>query len=160
MPRNFAHSSCCAQSCPTLATRRTAACQAPLSMGFSRQEYCNGLPFPSPGDLPSPGIEPMSLVSPALAGGLDSLLLRHLGSLDITEQFHLISTPEIFKTSDQCNQLQEIHKKTFCFIIKISCSKILFDSFAFVLYEFLIIQPLNNNILSKLSMISWLSPKH
>ena len=34
------------------------ACQAPLSMGFSRQEYCSGLPFPSPGDLPDPGIKP------------------------------------------------------------------------------------------------------
>ena len=39
-------------------------------MGFPRQEYWNGLPFPTPGDLPDPGIEPMSLVSPALAGGL------------------------------------------------------------------------------------------
>ena len=37
-------------------------------MGFSRQEYWSGLPFPSPGDLPDPGIEPMSLVSPVLAG--------------------------------------------------------------------------------------------
>ena len=45
----------------------TAACQAPLSMGFSRQEYWSGLPFPSPGDLPNPGIEPVSLLSPALA---------------------------------------------------------------------------------------------
>ena len=36
----------------------TAACQAPLSMGFSRQEYWSGLPFPSPGDLPDPGMEP------------------------------------------------------------------------------------------------------
>ena len=43
----------------------TVACQAPLSMGFSRQEYFSGLPFPSPGDLPNPGIEPES---PALAG--------------------------------------------------------------------------------------------
>ena len=34
------------------------ACQAPLSMGFSRQEYWSGLPFPSPGDLPNPGIDP------------------------------------------------------------------------------------------------------
>ena len=41
------------QSCPTL--------QAPPPMGFSRQEYWNGLPFPSPGDLPNPGIEPGSL---------------------------------------------------------------------------------------------------
>ena len=37
-------------------------------MGFSRQEYWNGLPFPTPGDLPDPGIEPATLVSPALAG--------------------------------------------------------------------------------------------
>ncbi|ELR53454.1 hypothetical protein M91_07156, partial [Bos mutus] len=42
--------------------------QAPLSMGFSRQEYWSGLPFPSPGDLPDPGIEPGSLTFPALAG--------------------------------------------------------------------------------------------
>jgi len=47
----------------------TVGCQAPLSMGFSRQEYWGGLPFPSPGDLPDPGIEPASLTSPALVGG-------------------------------------------------------------------------------------------
>ena len=41
--------------------------QAPLSMGFSRQEHWSGLPFPPPGDLPDPGVEP---TSPALAGGL------------------------------------------------------------------------------------------
>ena len=51
------------------ATPWTVACQAPLSMGFSRQEYWSGLPFPSLGDLPNPGIEPTSLTSPALAGG-------------------------------------------------------------------------------------------
>ena len=42
------------------ATPWTVACQAPPSMGFSRQEYWSGLPFPSPGDLPDPGIEPGS----------------------------------------------------------------------------------------------------
>ena len=42
---------------------------APLPMEFSRQEYYSGVLFPSPGDLPDPGIKPMSLVSPALAGG-------------------------------------------------------------------------------------------
>ena len=42
------------------ATPWTVACQAPLSMGFSEQEYWSGLPFPSPGDLPNPGIEPRS----------------------------------------------------------------------------------------------------
>ena len=41
--------------------------QAPLSMGFSRKEYWSGLPFPSPGDLPHPGIKTVSLASPALA---------------------------------------------------------------------------------------------
>ena len=43
--------------------------QAPLSMGFLRQEYWSGLPWPPPGDLLNPGIEPMSLMSPALASG-------------------------------------------------------------------------------------------
>ena len=51
------------------ATPWTVPCQAPLSMGFSRQEYCSGLPCPPPGDLLDPGIKPMSLVSPTLAGG-------------------------------------------------------------------------------------------
>ena len=46
----------------------TVAHQAPLSMGFSRQEYWSGLPFPTPGDLPNLGIKPASLASPALAG--------------------------------------------------------------------------------------------
>ena len=44
----------------------TVARQAPLSVGFSRQEYWSGLPFPTPGDLPNPGIEPMSLPSMSL----------------------------------------------------------------------------------------------
>ena len=50
------------------ATPWTVACHAPLSMGFSRQEYWSGVPFPSPGDLHHPGMEPVSLTSPALAG--------------------------------------------------------------------------------------------
>ena len=50
------------------ATPCDVACQAPLSMGLSQQEYWSGLSFPTPGDLPDPGIEPTSLVSPALTG--------------------------------------------------------------------------------------------
>ena len=50
------------------ATPWPVACQAPLSMGFSRQEYWSGLPCPPPGDLSNLGIEPVSLLSPALAG--------------------------------------------------------------------------------------------
>ena len=50
-----------AQSCPTLCYPMDSSLhQAPLSMGFSRQEYWSGLPFPSPGNLPDPGIEPRS----------------------------------------------------------------------------------------------------
>ena len=45
-----------------------AACQGPLSVGFSRQEYWSGLPCPPPGDLPDPGIKPTFLRSPVLAG--------------------------------------------------------------------------------------------
>ena len=58
---------CSAASDP--ATPWTVALQAPLSMGFSRQEYWSGVPFPSPGDLPDPEAEPESLKSPALASG-------------------------------------------------------------------------------------------
>ena len=49
-------------------TRWTVDCQLPLSMGFFRQEFWNGLPFPTPWDLPNSGIESASLASPALAG--------------------------------------------------------------------------------------------
>ena len=55
-----------AKSCPILVTPWTVACQAPLSVGFSRQEYWSGLSFPPLGDLPDPEIKP---ISPALAGG-------------------------------------------------------------------------------------------
>ena len=61
--------------CPALVTPQTRAHQAPLSLGFPRQEYWSGLPLPSPGDLPDPGI---LIVSPALQA--DSLQLSHLGS--------------------------------------------------------------------------------
>ena len=58
----------CAQSCRLFVAPWTVAHQASLSMRFSRQEYWSGLPFSSPGDLPNPGIEPVSLASPALTG--------------------------------------------------------------------------------------------
>ena len=63
---------------PDSATPWTVALQAPLSMGFPRQGYWSGWPFPAPGDLPDPGIEPTSPVSSALQ--MDSLPLRHEGS--------------------------------------------------------------------------------
>ena len=73
-PSSFNHlvAWCCAKSLSRVwlsVTPWTVAHQAPMSMGFSRQEYWSGLPFPPPGDLPDPGIEPSSLRSPVLAGG-------------------------------------------------------------------------------------------
>ena len=69
------------------ATPWTVDYQASLSMGFSRQEYWSRLPFPSPGDLPNPGIEPRSLALQA-----DALPLSHQGSpiIDICAPFFLI----------------------------------------------------------------------
>ena len=69
-----------AQSCPTLETPWTVAHQAPLSIGFSRQAYWSGLPFPSPRDLPNPGVEPRS---PALQA--DSLPAELLGKPKVAE---------------------------------------------------------------------------
>ena len=63
------------------ASPRTGAHQAPLSMGFSRQEYWSALPFPPPGDVSNPGIEPMFLVAPALQ--TESLLLSPQGQSTI-----------------------------------------------------------------------------
>ena len=57
------------QSCLTLCDPMDCSPPGTSSMEFSRQEYWNGLPCPPPGDLPNPGIEPMSLMSPALTGG-------------------------------------------------------------------------------------------
>ena len=57
------------QSCQTLCNPMDCAHQAPLSMGFSRQQYWSGLTCTPPGHLPDPGIEPTSLMSPTLAGG-------------------------------------------------------------------------------------------
>ena len=77
----------------------TVAHQAPLSMGFSRQVYWSGLPFPAPMDLPDPGIEPVSPVSPVMTGGffttetprkpffLVSLFLLKLTSFNVTVSF-------------------------------------------------------------------------
>ena len=70
------HACTVAQLCPTLCDLPVAY-QAPLFMGFSKQEYWSGLPFPPLGDLFNPEIEPVSSASPALAG--DSLSLSHVG---------------------------------------------------------------------------------
>ena len=71
MATKFSHS-LCMHAKPLqshLTPSDTVACKAPLSMGFSRQEYWSGLSCPPSGDLPNKGIEPESFMSPALAGG-------------------------------------------------------------------------------------------
>ena len=103
-----------AQLCPPLATPQTPACQACLSMGFSRQEYCNGLPFPPPGDLPDPGIKP---TSPALQA--NSLSLSHWrspGSASyLTDKMTSIgreppqTPPEHLYTTGICSQVLVSH---------------------------------------------------
>ena len=80
------------------ATPWTVAYQAPRSMGFSRQEYWSGLPFPSPGDLPNPGIEPGS---PALQ--TDTLPSEPLGSLSLLQWIFL--TQELNQGLLHCRQI-------------------------------------------------------
>ena len=85
-----------AQSFPTLCNPWTVAHQAPPSMGFSRQEYWSGLPFPSPGDLPDPGDPGIEPRSPTLqADALTSVppgnfhakvaTIKHRNGMDLTE---------------------------------------------------------------------------
>ena len=74
-----------AKSCLTLAILWAVACQAPMSMGFSRQEYWSGLPFPSPGDLPDLGIEAWS---PALQE--DSLPSEPLGKQKVARRIYFL----------------------------------------------------------------------
>ena len=76
-------------SCLTLWPPWTVAHQAPLSMGFSRQEYWSGMPCPLPGDLPNPGIEPTPPASPTLQA--DSLPLSH-------QRNHIIESNLFFKS--------------------------------------------------------------
>ena len=71
----------------------TVAHQAFLSMEFSRQEYHSGLPFPTPGVLPDTGIEPISLVSPALAGEFFATVPP--GRKRCETQQHSVSAPSI-----------------------------------------------------------------
>ena len=78
------------------ATLWTVARQAPLSMGFSRQEYWSGLPFPSPGDLPNPGIKPGS---PALQA--DALSSEPPGKKG-NKNFPFNLSQEIFLTLNRC----------------------------------------------------------
>ena len=79
----------------------TVAHQAPLPMGFSRQEYWSGLPFPPQGDLPNPGIKPTSLASPTLAGGFFATSTAWEASGTVSKSQHppLTKFPPLFISS-------------------------------------------------------------
>ena len=111
-----------------LATLWSVACQAPLSMGFSRQEYWSGLLCAPLEDLPDPGIEPASPATPALQA--DSLLLSDQGSLNSGAWMPYFSYPYqlgigkifIFSHSDKCECLSLINfhfydNRPFIFIV-------------------------------------------
>ena len=82
---------------------RTVACQAPLSMTFSGQEYWSGLLFPPPGDLPDPGIESMSLMSLALAGGFFTTSTSHSHTHSLTPSVQFSSVAQSCPTL--CNPM-------------------------------------------------------
>ena len=89
---------------------RTGACQAPVSMGFSRQEYWSGLPLPSPGDFPRPGIEPTSSALQA-----DSELLSHQGRyLDSISLVKYLQFSSVAVMSDSLRPLESQHAKPPC----------------------------------------------
>ena len=97
-----------AQSCPRLATPWTVASQAPLSMGFPKQEYWSGLPFPSPEDLPDPGIEPWS---PTLqADSLPTELRGKPLEVRIPYKYNTASAPEAWSVEGPC--VKGVYKKS------------------------------------------------
>ena len=113
-------------SCVQLfATPWTVAPQAPLSVEFSRQESWNGLPFPSPEDLPDPGIEPRSLASPVLAGGFftasttwktrGSLTSTDLSSVSLSTVWNSVYFPFPHRNNYcsilYCKEIQPVHSK-------------------------------------------------
>ena len=97
MPSRFSH-------VRLFVTLWTVAHQAPLTMRFSRQEYWNGLPYPPPWDLPDPGIEPVSLMPPPLAG-------RFLTTSATWEAHMEIYTYQNFKISATCGWRNKTSEK-------------------------------------------------
>ena len=101
------------QSCLTLWDLWTVTHQGPLSMGFSRQEYLNGLPCHPSGGLPNPGTKPSSLTSPALAGGLFTTSIKCQVSGIYLEQVEIMLgkiTKEIFWRKAWTWRVDIIHK--------------------------------------------------
>ena len=159
------------QSCPIFATPYTVAHQAPLSMGFSRQEYWSGLPFPSPGDLPYPGTETRS---PALQA--DSLLAEPQGKPKNTEMGSLSLLHWIFPTKESnqgllhCREIlyqlsyegspyQTNSKEIKCFFFQLNyhhCNVQLFIDFSWISLVLITIVPMH--LMNQLTMNSIYHP--
>ena len=94
------------------------ACQVPLSMEFSTQEYWSGVPFPSPGVLPDPGIKP---ASPALAGGFFTTepLVK---IIQITELFQIIQNFPLRENTSVSNMMLSVHSLSWSQLVKLSWS--------------------------------------
>ena len=108
------------------ATPWTVACQAPESMGFSRQEYWSGLPFPTPRDLPNPEMEPECPVASVLAGGF--LTTAPLGK-DIPcvlGTFHLLPCSCLTKSNPHfTNKKKPTHLESGSYVFKPGWAKLL-----------------------------------
>ena len=116
--------------------------QAPLSMGFSRQEYWSGLPFPSPGDLPHPGIDLMSLISPGLTGEFFTTSTTQEAQMEDTKYLHC-HFPKMFITRTFAGLLSAMSALQWTSSNKfLQLPYILFPTYQ----KFLSIPPLNRNI--------------
>ena len=85
-------------------------------MGFSRQEYSSGLPCPSPGDLPNPGIQPKSPMSPALGDGVFTTLATREAPLNRISSVQFSSVAQATNKKDEATLVQEVtdsdHRET------------------------------------------------
>ena len=118
---------CCAQSCLTLCNPMDCiAHQVPLSMEFSRQTYWSGLPFHSPGNLPSPGVKPTSLASPALADRI-LLPLCHLESpKHMLYRFLISEMNDSNDTRDRRKELRLFYYTRYSYYLR-KCILLLFE---------------------------------
>ncbi|CAI9176906.1 unnamed protein product [Rangifer tarandus platyrhynchus] len=90
-----------AQSCPTLCDLMDCSCQAPLSTEFFRQEYCSGWPFPSPGDLPNPGIKPRSPALQAISLPSEPPMFKSINGISALKE----KIPETCSVSCPCKKV-------------------------------------------------------
>ena len=127
----------------------TVACQASLSMGFSRQEYWSGLPFPPPGDLPDSGIELVSPVSPALAGRFSTTEPPHPSSKPATQHLH----PQCLLVLSVCLSLTYTHVYELINILSIIILLIMYNYYILCKFCFLIKVVYNILLMGKTSNV-------